>query len=217
MTRRSWEIARRYFAWPFALGVALLAFGGRFGRRAGWASLAASGLVLLFFRDPERETPRLPDEVYAAADGLVREVDEVEEEAMPTGRALRISTFLSLHDVHVNRSPVAGRIVGYERIPGGYAPALFGSSGENHRVRITIEAEWGPVVVVPKAGMIARRISSWIGPGDEVRAGERIGLIHFGSRTDVLLPRESFVALVSPGDRVRAGITPIARRADRPG
>ena len=211
MTRRAWEIARGYFAWPFALGVLLLMMGGRRVRRAGWGSIFVAGLVLVFFRDPERVREYAPDEVYAAADGVVREVDEVGEGGMPSGRALRISTFLSLHNVHVNRSPVAGKIVGMETVEGGYAPALFGSSEDNQRVRVSMEGEMGPVLVVPKAGLIARRITSWVREGDTVEAGERIGLIHFGSRTDVLLPLESFEPLVGPGTRVRAGITPIAR------
>ena len=208
MTRRGWAVARRYFLPPFVLGVLLLALGRS---RLGGAGLLASLGVLAFFRDPERRLAAESGVAYAAADGFVKSVDEVEEAELPGGRGLSISTFLSLHNVHVNRSPVGGRISSFQEIEGGYAPALFESSGGNRRNRLVIEDGDGTAaVVVPKAGSIARRISAWVGEGDEVAAGTRIGLIHFGSRTDVILPLGS-EPLVSPGDRVRAGLTPIAR------
>jgi phosphatidylserine decarboxylase len=170
--------------------------------------------MLAFFRDPERETDRLPDVLYAAADGLVREVDEVSDPAMPGGRAMRISTFLSLHNVHVNRSPVGGEVRGVEEIGGGYHPALFRRSEENRRNRIEISGPRGPVVVIQKAGLIARRISTWVEEGDRVEPGGKLGLIHLGSRTDVLLPAGTAEPLVRPGDTVRAGLTPLARYGD---
>lgn len=208
MTRRSWAVARRYFLPPFALGALLLVLGRR---KLGWTGLLASLGVLIFFRDPERRLVPEPGIAYAAADGFVKSVDEVDEAALPGGRGLSISTFLSLHNVHVNRSPVKGKISDFEEIGGGYAPALFESSEGNRRNRLVIEGGAGTTaVVIPKAGAIARRISSWVGAGDEVEAGGRIGLIHFGSRTDVILPVGS-EPLVSPGDRVRAGLTPVAR------
>lgn len=220
MTRRSWEAARPYVLWPLLAGAPALLAGGISGkrglRRLGWLCLGASAASLAFFRDPERPLEPEPDVVYAAADGVVREVDEVDELSMPGGRAERVSTFLSLHNVHINRSPVAGVVRDVERVDGGYAPALFGASEGNLRYRVLLDGEQGPVLVVPKAGAIARRISCWVEAGDAVKAGGRIGLIHFGSRTDVLLPPGEAEILVRPGDRVRAGETPIARyRADR--
>ena len=208
MTREAWAVARRYSLPPFLLGALLLILGRR---RLGWAGLLASLGVLAFFRDPERGLVPEPGVAYAAADGFVKSVDEVEEAVLPGGRGVSISTFLSLHNVHVNRSPIAGTVSDFEEIGGGYAPALFESSEGNRRNRLVIKDGAGTsVVVVPKAGAIARRISSWVGVGDEVEAGGRIGLIHFGSRTDVILP-SGWKPLVSPGDRVRAGLTPIAR------
>ncbi|WP_228282034.1 phosphatidylserine decarboxylase [Rubrobacter marinus] len=198
---------------PLALGALLLVLGRR---RLGWAGLVASLGVLAFFRDPERRLVPEPGVAYAAADGFVKSVEPVEEEALPEGRGLSISTFLSLHNVHVNRSPIAGTVSRFEEIEGGYAPALFESSEGNRRNRLVVEGGDGTsAVVIPKAGSIARRISSWVGVGDEVEAGGRIGLIHFGSRTDVILP-EGWEPLVSPGERVLAGLTPIARRATPP-
>jgi phosphatidylserine decarboxylase len=208
MTARSWEAARPYVLAPAALGGGLVLLGR--WRFAG-AAFALAGAALLFFRDPERALDREPGVVYAPADGFVREVGEVEEPLLPGGRGERISTFLSLHNVHVNRSPVAGRVEAMEEVGGGFAPALFSGADDNKRLRSLIRGERGPVVIVQKSGAIARRISPWVAPGDTVSTGERIGIIHFGSRTDVVLPAGAAERLVSVGDRVRAGLTPIAR------
>ncbi len=215
MTRRSWEVARRYVLWPMALGaLALLAslLSGRASlRRTGWVLLGSAGLGLLFFRDPERPLEPEPGMAYAAADGLVTSVDEVEEPWLPGGRAERVSVFLNLHNVHVNRNPFAGKVEKMERSAGGFSPALFGGVEDNYSNRTLISGESGLFVVVQRAGMIARRISPWIEVGQSVATGERIGLIHFGSRTDVLFPPGEVEFLVAPGERVRAGLTPVAR------
>ena len=207
MTRRGWEAARPYVLVPLVLGLMLLLT----GRRSGWFGLLAAGGMLAFFRDPERTLERSPDMLYAAADGLVREVDKVDDPAMPDGKATRISTFLSLHNVHVNRSPISGTVCGIEEIGGGYYPALFKRSEENRRNRIEISGERGSVVVVQKAGLIARRISIWVHKGENLQSGGKLGLIHLGSRTDVLFPAGAAEPLVRTGDKVRAGLTPIAR------
>ena len=207
MTRRGWEAARPYVLVPLLAGLLLLLT----GRRSGWLGVLAAGGMLAFFRDPHREMDRRTDILYAAADGLVREVDEISDPAMPGGRATRISTFLSLHNVHVNRSPAGGTVRGIEEIGGGYYPALFKRSEENRRNRIEISGENGPLVVIQKSGLIARRISTWVEGGDRVEPGGKLGLIHLGSRTDVLFPAGTAETLVSPGDKVRAGLTPLAR------
>lgn len=208
MTRRSWREAQRYVL--SALGVGILLLMAR--RRSGWLAVAAAGATGLFFRDPDRRLLPDPDLIYAAADGVVAKIDRASSDPwIQEGEAVRISTFLSLHNVHVNRSPVAGRITETEAIPGGFAPALFGQADKNLRNRLAIDGAAGRVVVVQVAGMIARKISCWVNAGDKVTAGERIGLIHFGSRTDVVLPVDSATVLVQVGDRVRAGVTPLAR------
>ncbi|PPK97762.1 phosphatidylserine decarboxylase precursor-related protein [Kineococcus xinjiangensis] len=212
LTRRTWSEGRRYIVPSAALGAALLLK----RRRSGWLALGAAAGFTAFFRDPERPLTAEPGVVYAAADGVVRSVDEsVDEPWLPGGRAVRIATFLNLHNVHVNRSPVEGKVAEMEFVEGGFAPALFSRAGHNTRTRIAIDGPSGRVVVVPMAGLIARKISSWIQPGDQVETGQRIGLIHLSSRTDVLLPEGGVHVLVRPGDRVRAGITPLARY--RPG
>ncbi|CAN5837578.1 phosphatidylserine decarboxylase [soil metagenome] len=219
MTLRSWAVARQYVVWPMILGtVALLAgliTGRPLVRRVGWLSLGSAVLGLLFFRDPDRPLDPEPSVAYAAADGLVTSVDEVDEPLLPGGRAERVSVFLNLHNVHVNRSPFAGRVEKMEQSEGGFSPALFGGVEENYSNRTLLSGERGPFVVLQRAGMIARRITPWIEERQSVAAGERIGIIHFGSRTDVLFAPHEVDFLVAPGQRVRAGLTPIARYRGR--
>ena len=208
ISHRTWLIARRYVLAPLFLGVVLLSR----GRRSGLLALGVAGAILMFFRDPERPLDPDPDVVYSAADGFVTDVEEAHEAWIPGGDALRISTFLSIHNVHVNRSPVEGSVTKMEEIAGKFVPAfLGGSKDQNHQNRIVIDGPKGRAVVVQIAGMVARKISRWVDAGERIAAGQRIGLIHFGSRTDVLLPTGSADPLVRPGDRVRAGVTPLAR------
>lgn len=122
-----------------------------------------------------------------------------------------ISVFLSPTDVHVNRAPVAGTVTRVEQLGEGFAPALLRGARDNRRTRLGLDGAAGPVVVVQVAGALARTISTWVRAGDRVAAGERLGVIHFGSRTDVLLPRGAARVLVRRGTRVRAGVTPLAR------
>jgi phosphatidylserine decarboxylase len=178
-------------------------------RKSGVASMGAGAATLLFFRDPPRLPQCAPRLVYAAADGRVTAVETAYDEWL--GKALHIVTFLSLFDVHVNRSPVAGRVTEVKEISGGYAPAFSGSAEENHRERMLLECEQGPVVVVGAAGVVARGIWGWVEAGGEVGAGQRLGIIHFGSRTDVLLPAGDFEPLVETGQKARAGLDPMAR------
>jgi len=208
MSRHTWPAARRYVLPPLALGAPLAIS----GRRSGWALLGLAAAVAAFFRDPERPLPQDASLVYAASDGFVTGVDDdVEEPWLPGGRATRITVFLSLTDVHVNRSPVAGTLTRSEQVGSGFAPALLRGAEDNRRNRLALDGPAGPVVVVQVAGAIARTISNWVGVGDRLVAGQRLGVIHFGSRTDVLLPRGTADVLVSKGTRVHAGVTPLAR------
>ena len=207
MSRRALLEARRYVVWAVVAELALMPLLRLHGRLVAATSLAC----LLFFRDPRRELAPDPEMLYAPADGVVVGVDRAGEKWLDGGEALRISTFLALHDVHVNRSPAAGRIVEAEEVRGGFAPAFLGRAKRNHRKRLAIDDGRRRVVVVQIAGMVARRISSWAWLGDRVAAGQRIGLIHFGSRAELLVPAAEARALVSVGERVRAGVTPLAR------
>jgi phosphatidylserine decarboxylase len=207
MTRRSLREARRYVLAALAAEVALAPLRLLNGRLV----LAVTFACAVFFRDPSRHAPRAPDTLYAPADGVVVDVDTVADPWLPGGDALRISTFLAIYDVHVNRSPSAGRIALAEETPGGFWPAFLGRARSNHRKRLAIDDGPRRVVLVQFAGMLARRISSWAWLGDRVERGERIALIHLGSRADVLVPASDARPLVEVGRRVRAGVTPIAR------
>jgi len=206
----TWQALRE--AVRYVLGAALLeVLLAPFRVLRGRLLLGTTLVCVLFFRDPRRDLQPEPDTLYAPADGVVVGVDTVQDPWVPGRDALRISTFLALWDVHVNRSPSAGRIVDAEEVPGGFAPAFFGRATENHRKRLAIEDGGRRVVLVQIAGMVARRISSWAWRGDAVSAGQRIALIHFGSRAEVLVPVGEAEAVVEAGQRVRAGITPLAR------
>jgi phosphatidylserine decarboxylase len=207
VTWRALREARRYVLAAVLVELALAPLRALRGRLLLLVGLAC----LAFFRDPSRPLQAEPDTVYAPADGVVVGVDRVRDPWLADGDALRISTFLALYDVHVNRSPVAGRVALAEEIPGGFAPAFLRRATANHRKRLAIDAGARRVVLVQVAGLLARRISSWAWLGDVVSAGQRIALIHFGSRAEVLVPAAEAEALVAVGERVRAGRTPIAR------
>ena len=199
--------------WPLIAGAAALAAPlSLLDRRLAWPPLVLAGAVAAFFRDPRRPAPQDPACIYAASDGFVLAVDEVDEPWFLQGPALRVVTFLSIFDVHVNRMPVAGVLRKTRYIAGGFAAAMSrAGSEENERQALVIAGERGPLVVVQVAGLLARRIVRWVEPGARLRAGQKFGMIKFGSRTDVLIPRGAARPLVAKGDRVRAGITPIAR------
>jgi phosphatidylserine decarboxylase len=189
---------------PLILGIALLAF------RWWWASvLVALGLfVLYFFRDPERQIPADPDVVVSPADGRVVEIVDEQSAARP---GKRISIFLSVFDVHVNRAPVAGKISRLEYNPGRFMVAWKGkASAENEQNLIAIQTPRGEMTFKQIAGWIARRILFWKRLGDDVVAGERVGMIRFGSRVDVWLP-EGVEILVQRGQKVAGGASVLAR------
>lgn len=207
ITRRSWRSARRSVLVPFAIGVGLLPV----RRRGAAVAFALAGSVLAFFRDPARRLEADPGLVYAAADGLVTAVESVPSPWIAPGNSLRIATYLSLRNVHVNRSPIEGTVTEIEERTGAFVPAFLSTAGGKNRQNwICIDGPSGRAVVVQVAGILARRISRWVEVGDRVGTGQRIGLIHFGSRTDVLVPARDAVPLVRRGDRVRAGVTPLA-------
>lgn len=208
MSSRTWPVARRYVVPPAALAVALLAS----GRRSGWVAAGVCASVVAFFRDPERPLVPDPDVVYSAADGVVTSVDvSVDDPWLPDGVGDRVTVFLSLHNVHVSRSPLAARLERSEELGDGFAPALFATAADNRRNRLLLDADGTPVVLVQVAGALARTITNWVVPGDRLTAGQRLGVIHFGSRTDVLVPTGVAEVLVRPRQRVRAGVTPLFR------
>lgn len=169
--------------------------------------------TLYFFRDPERQAPTDDQLAVAPADGLVVGVDEVEETEFLRRRVKRISIFLSVFDVHVNRAPIAGTISHSEPFTGRYLDARNPESARvNARRTWIIEGQRATVAVRQITGAIARRICPWKQVGDDVTRGERFGMIRFGSRTEVDFPMDAEI-LVRIGDKVRGCETPVARLA----
>ncbi|HZE41121.1 MAG TPA: phosphatidylserine decarboxylase [Stackebrandtia sp.] len=170
-----------------------------------------------FFRDPQRHTDDDPDAVVSAGDGTVLSVERVTDDRFGTstsdngGEWLRIAVFLSILDVHVNRAPVAGKVVDIFREEGGYAPAMKPDAEHNVACYTVLDTARGRVAVAQRTGLVARRIVNRTQPGALLAKGERYGLIRFGSRTDVYLPADSADALVVPGEKVVGAETVIAR------
>jgi phosphatidylserine decarboxylase len=181
-------------AWPYAVPVLLLA-----------------AFLLWFFRDPERQIPTLAGAVVSPGDGKVTDVSAVTSDGASSGISRhRISIFLSVFDVHVNRSPIAGviRDVRYRR--GKFLNAMgTRSADENEQNIVTVEGEGRTVIFKQIAGLIARRIVFKFKVGDTVARGQRVGLIKFGSRVDVLVDCDATIQ-VKPGDRVKGGATVLA-------
>lgn len=196
------SLARGTLPWvlaPLAAGLVLLVAPLPYNVPAGLVLLVLAALLAAFFRDPHRDVAQ---GVVAPADGRVQYVEADED-------ALRIVTFMNLHDVHVNRAPLGGAVADRTRRPGGHLPAFLGGAKGNERVTYTLETAVGPVEVAQVAGTVARRIDPWVEPGDDLAKGDRLGIIRFGSRVDVHLPPDLEPA-VAPGDRVRAAETTIA-------
>ena len=191
-------------AWPFAavlLVATLLA-----AWWSPWLAIVPAALLLFtlnFFRDPERSIPTDPALVLAPACGRIIRAD-----------ASRVSIFMNVFDVHVCRSPVAGRVVSVDHANGKFLAAFRDDASEhNERVVIVVQpARGAPVRMVLVAGLVARRIICRVAPGRELAAGERIGIIRFGSRVDVDIP-PGFAPAVAIGDRTVSGETAVARSA----
>lgn len=191
-------------------GAVLTAAAAIFSRKLAAVPLSLTLGAAYFFRDPARALPTDTSLLYSAADGRVLRVERVDEPRFIKGPALRIATFLSLFDVHVNRSAAGGTVRYIEHVPGSFEAAWGDDVHEvNERNYIGLETAHGPMLLIQIAGLVARRIVCTVTPGDKVQAGERLGLIKFGSRTDVLVPYRAAQPLVVAGMRVQAGITPI--------
>ncbi|KCZ73361.1 phosphatidylserine decarboxylase precursor-related protein [Candidatus Methanoperedens nitroreducens] len=158
---------------------------------------------LVFFRDPERTPSGDEDDMVSPADGRVISV---------TNRKLCI--FMNIHDVHVNRAPLAGTVTQIDYKPGGYIPAFNKDSHVNERNHVVINTYYGDLELTQIAGILTRRIVSYISEGYHIKRGERIGMIRFGSRVDVVIP-EAYEFVVGLNDRVRAGETVIAVRKEK--
>jgi phosphatidylserine decarboxylase len=184
-----------------------------------WAPFAVVALlwafVVAFFRDPFRSLPTDAEALLSPADGTVTHVEEVEEPDFPGGRAFRISIFLSVFNVHVNRVPRTARVTQIRYFRGSFLDARHGDCAvQNEQLWLDLEESGTrrPIRVKQISGAIARRIVCWLRPGEEVKAGDRFGMIKFGSRTDVLLPAgEVMDVRVKVGDKVKGGSTTLLR------
>ena len=197
------------FAAPLAMAAVILGVLGH----PQWAVISAAGFfcVCAFFRDPDRRSDSPEDVLVSPADGKVIKVEPLED-----GRIL-ISVFMSVFNVHVNRAPCDGDVLGVHYTPGKFMAAWSDKASlDNEQVRITLKASRGMVEVVQIAGLIARRIVCWARRGRSFGRGERIGLIRFGSRVDVYLPAKEVEILATLGQVAQAGLTPLARWRARP-
>ena len=206
---------------PFFIGC--LVFFGGLGlacwrlkwRRMAWVCLVlaivSSCYMLYFFRDPERRPSTNPREVLAGADGVVMGIKEMPETQFLKTDTIRISIFLSLFDVHVNRAPVAGKIAFLKYYPGArYFTFQEKSSDFNQHNSILIEGPQTRCLVNQIVGPVARRVVYWLRLDQQVALGERIGMMKFGSRLDMYLPKDDVSVVIKKGDRVQAGLTVVA-------
>ena len=186
---------------------------------AGWLLVATffviGALIVWFFRNPPRRIPAEPGLIISPADGKIVAIDEIEDDEFLHGPAIRIGIFLSIFNVHINRAPVAGRVIGLRYKPGKYLNALRPESArENEQLSVRMQETVAPFrryIVRQITGAIARRIVCWLKPGDELTRGEQFGMIKLGSRTELVLPREAGLKiLVRIGDKVKAGSSTLA-------
>jgi len=203
--------------WPFVLGAA--AIGLLPGLLFGWP-WAVPGLLLalvclLFFRDPERQIPNLSNVVLSPADGRVMIAGTLVGKNVPAGTWQQISIFLSPLDVHVNRIPLSGRVTHVEYHPGSFLPAYKREAGDlNEYTEIHLDHGRQTIVVRQIVGLLARRIVCRTHVGATVEAGQRYGVMKFGSRMDLFIPVDATLR-VAVGDRVTAGVTVLAELATR--
>lgn len=206
------------FVAAFAIGALLLS---NFSEPLGWIGGVLTLWCIYFFRDPERFPPENDTLIVSPADGRVSMIETVaspKELDLNGEERVRISVFLSVFDVHINRSPIAGRIAKMVYVPGKFLNAeLDKASEENERQCLTIEGSSGARVgCVQIAGLVARRIVTFVSEGATLSLGERFGLIRFGSRTDIYLP-PGCKPLVRVGQRAIGGETVLADLSDSKG
>ena len=172
--------------------------------------LLLTGFFLLFFRDPERNIGK---GIVATADGKIREISSIKDSEI--GECTKISTFMNVYNVHVNRMPLDGTIKNIVHLSGSHIPAFKKESERNERVIVTINTEVGIVKIIQIAGTLARRIVPYVKKGDKLKKGEKIGIIRLGSRVDIYIPsNKTNTVNVKVGDMIKAGVNTIAEIND---
>jgi phosphatidylserine decarboxylase len=201
----------RWFLGSLAMLAVIFGF---FSAWALWFFFLLFLCTVAFFRDPEREVPTDLNIIVAPADGTVMDIVEIDENQVLETKTRRVGIFLSIFDVHTNRAPIDGRIIYRQHRPGLCLDARRPDcSQKNESMMWAFENSRVTIVVRQITGAIARRIVGWANVGDELRKGERFGMIRFGSRTELYLPLSATV-LVGVGDHVAGGSTAIARLSE---
>jgi phosphatidylserine decarboxylase len=198
--------------WPFIVGALVVAglAGWWFGRTWSVPFLVLAAFFVFFFRDPNRHTPPGDDSVFSPADARIMVAGGPPGPGAPPGEWQFISMFLSPMDVHVNRVPVSGTVTRVDYHPGRFLPAYKPEAGElNEWTEVWLDRPGGPVVVRQIVGILARRIVCRLSTGEKVTAGQRYGVMKFGSRMDLFVPLSATIR-VKVGDKVVAGETAIA-------
>lgn len=210
MTRETFPIASAGWSYLFVLAATTGLFYWSY-RPASAVTASLFIFTAYFFRNPRRTIPRDSTAVLSPADGVVLSVSRVMEDKFIDGPAQKVSIFLSIFNVHVNRSPVAGEVTYVNYVPGKFLPAFKSHASEiNERNYVGIEASGFRVMVCQITGFIARRIVCYVGAGRQLDQGQMFGMIKFGSCTEVYVP-DGVEILVSPGDSVKGGETIIGR------
>jgi phosphatidylserine decarboxylase len=203
--------------WPFVIGGLVLAIvlGFWLSQPVGWVLLGLTTFFLFFFRDPERIVNAPETAVLSPADGRVMVAGAPTGQGFPAGDWQQISIFLSPMDVHVNRMPVGGVVKKVEYHPGRFLPAYRHNAGDLNEYTEVIVDHGGQTIVVRQiVGILARRIVCRLNEGDTVRAGDRFGVMKFGSRMDVFLPRTATIH-AHVGEKVVGGVTVLATLSER--
>jgi phosphatidylserine decarboxylase len=202
--------------WPF---VAVAAVPAAAAAAGGLPLVGASLLLLplaiaLFFRDPDRTSPQDPHLVLSPADGRIMFAGAARRDEAPPGDWQQVTIFLSPLDVHINRTPVSGRVTRVEYVPGSFRPAYHHDASKNEHSEIWFDHDGVVIVARQVVGMMARRVVCRLKVGDRVASGERLGLMKFGSRMDVFVPLSATLT-VGSSDLVRGGVTVIAHLGKR--
>lgn len=161
--------------------------------------------TIFFFRDPEREIGK---NIVSPADGKVIKIEKIKDPDV--GDSIKVSIFMSILDVHVNRMPIDGKILKIERVEGNFFPAYSEESEKNEKNIILAETKIGKIKIIQIAGIFARRIVCYVKEGENIAKGERIGMIKFGSRVDLILPKDKARLKIRVNDKLRAGVDEIA-------
>ncbi len=217
ITKDGWPLILGVPAGGAVAGLIALGIGSDAAAYVLWTLGFIGGLFMaFFFRDPERHPPPDSDALLAGADGLVRSVERIHDERFFRGEAVRVSVFLSPFNVHINRSPAAGRVRHLSYTPGRRLLTLDNRASEvNEHSTIFIEGPLGPCLVRQIVGPVVRRVVYWLQPDQHIERGGRIGLMKFGSRLDMYFPAAGTEVLVRKGDRVRGGVSIVARRREQ--